>query len=120
MLNSSVTVLDQFWISSGSVLGPGSAFRFLSLDLKSLEQLFGEIKMWVHRISVKGGFLFDVYVNDASTRVTRMGTIYLYNIGWHPSCNPFVSSDDDAILRKRGFLLFDEDKWNSHCLQPGS
>ena len=77
-------------------------------------------RMWVNRISAKGGFHYEVYVNDASTRVTRMGTIYLYNIGWHPSCSPFVSSDDDAILRKRRLLLFDEDKWNSHCLRPGS
>ena len=69
--------------------------------------------MWVNRIFAKGGFHYELYVNDASTRVTRMGTIYLYNIGWHPLRSPFVSSDDDAILQKRCLLFFDEDKWTS-------
>ena len=68
-----------------------------------IESLINE--MWVNRISVKGGFHYEVYVNDASTRVTRMGTIYLYNIGWHPLYSPFVSSDDDAILQKHCFLF---------------
>ena len=60
--------------------------------------------MWVQRISVEGGFHYNVYVNDASTYVTQMGTIYLYNIGWHPSRNLFASTSDDEILQKRGLL----------------
>ena len=87
-------------------------YRFVSIwsDLcrcvrfREKRMLFGKIKMWVHRISAKGGFLFDVYVNDASTCVTHMGTTYLYNIGWHPLRNPFVSDLDNTILEKRGLL----------------
>ena len=60
--------------------------------------------MWVAREPVRGGFRYNVFVNDATTHVSYLGTNFLYNVGWHPLDSPFVSADDDAILRARGLI----------------
>ena len=54
--------------------------------------------MYVRRVPCAGGFLYRVYANDATHRVTRQGTVYLQNIGWHPELSAYVSTGDDAIL----------------------
>ena len=66
--------------------------------------------MWVWRESAPGGFRFYVYRTTVNARVDRCGTCYLYNIGWHPELNTFVSADDDAILRRHRYLCPYESK----------
>ena len=60
--------------------------------------------MYVRRVQCVGGFLYRVYVNDADHRVTRQGTVYLQNIGWHPELSTFVSTSDDAILWRHSLI----------------
>ena len=60
--------------------------------------------MYVRRVQCVGGFLYRVYVNDADHRVTRQGTVYLQNIGWHPELSTFVSNSDDAILWRHSLI----------------
>ena len=60
--------------------------------------------MYVRRVPCAGGVLYRVYANDATHRVTRQGTVYLQNIGWHPELSTYVSTGDDAILWRHGLI----------------
>lgn len=66
-------------------------------------------KMWVWREAAPGGFRYHVYRTTVNAQVDYLGVNYLYGIGWHPELDTFVSLDDDLILRRRGFILIEED-----------
>lgn len=59
--------------------------------------------MWVCRERVEGGWLYEVYRTEVNCEVNWLGTNYMRGRGWRPDA-PFVSDDDDAILRRRGFV----------------
>ena len=60
--------------------------------------------MWVYREPCPGGFIYSVHRTDVNCELTWGGTCYILNRGWHAD-RPFVSEDDDAILRRHGFCI---------------